>query len=128
QELVLAFSNEHARDLATLGSSLTLDESGKEAIRFLEDHKGSFASVEIDLLLPLVVRDRLIGVVLLGERATGEKFTEEYLQIGSALARHIGVGIHSHRLLEEVEHKADENRRRYGGLRAVYYEAEHALV
>jgi HD-GYP domain-containing protein (c-di-GMP phosphodiesterase class II) len=128
QELVLPISIEHARHLASLGSSLSLDESRKEAARFLEDHQDGFASVEIDLLLPLVVRDRLIGVVLLGEKATGERFTEEDLQIVGALARHIGVGIHSHRLLEEVEHKADENRRLYDGLRTIYKETVHAFA
>src|SRR5437660_2686812 len=128
QELVLPISIEHARHLASLGSSLSLDESRNEANRFLEDHQDGFASVAIELLLPLVVRDRLIGVVLLGEKATGEKFTEEDLQIVSALARHIGVGIHSHRLLEEVEHKADENRRLYDGLRAIYKETVHAFA
>lgn len=128
QELVLPFGNEHAQHLASLGSSLLLDQSKIEAQRFLEDHKDAFASVEIDLLVPLVVRERLIGVVLLGEKATGEKFTDEDLEIVGALARHIGVGIHSHRLLEEVEHKAVENRRLYDGLRAIYKETVHAFA
>ncbi len=44
------------------------------------------------------------------------------------LARHLGVGIHSHRLLEEVEHKADENRRLYDGLRTIYKETVHAFA
>ena len=125
---MLPFANEHARQLASLGSSLSLDESRSEAGKFLEDHKDAFASVEIDLLVPLVVRERLIGAVLLGEKATGEKFTEEDLEIVGALARHIGVGIHSHRLLEEVEHKAEENRRLYEGLRAIYKETVHAFA
>jgi HD-GYP domain-containing protein (c-di-GMP phosphodiesterase class II) len=128
QELVLPFGNEHARNLASLGSALSLDESRKEAEKFLADHKDAFASVEIDLLVPLVVRERLIGAVLLGEKATGEKFTAEDLEIVGALARHIGVGIHSHRLLEEVEHKAEENRRLYDGLRAIYKETVHAFA
>src|SRR6266704_5903025 len=85
-------------------------------------------SVEINLLLPLAVRERLIGRVLLGEKASGEEFTAEDLEIICALARHIGVGIHSHRLLEEVERKADENRRLYDGLRAIYKETVHAFA
>jgi HD-GYP domain-containing protein (c-di-GMP phosphodiesterase class II) len=128
QDLVLPFANEHARHLASLGSSLSLDESRNEAGKFLEDHKDVFAVVQIDLLVPMVVRERLIGAVLLGEKATGEKFTEEDLEIVGALARHIGVGIHSHRLLEEVEHKAEENRRLYEGLRAIYKETVHAFA
>jgi HD-GYP domain-containing protein (c-di-GMP phosphodiesterase class II) len=128
QEIPLPFSNEHARHLASLGSSLSLGDSRAEAQRFLEDHKDSLASVEIDLLIPLVVRERLIGVVLLGEKATGEEFTEEDVEVVGTLARHIGVGIHSHRLLEEVEQKAEENRRLYDGLRAIYKETVHAFA
>src|SRR5882672_1735398 len=128
QELVLSFSIEHARHLTSLGSSLSLDESRKEAARFLEDHQDGFAAVPIELVLPLVVRDRLIGVVLLGEKASGEAFTEEDVEIVSALARHLAVGIHSHRLLEEVEHKADENQRLYDGLRTIYKETVHAFA
>jgi HD-GYP domain-containing protein (c-di-GMP phosphodiesterase class II) len=128
QRLVLPLSKEHASHLESVGSSLSLDVSTKEAARFLEDHKQAFATVEIDLLVPLVVRNRLIGIVLLGEKATGEAFTEEDVEIVGALARHIGVGIHSHRLLEEVEHKADENRRLYDGLRTIYKETVHAFA
>ena len=118
---------DHARELASFGSTMTLDGATRRAQRFLEDHK-ALASIEIDLLLPLVVRERLIGIVLLGEKASGEKYTEEDLEVLSALARHIGVGIHSHRLLEEVEHKAIENQRLYDGLRKIYKETVQAFA
>ena len=71
----------------------------------------TFVTAEIELLIPLVVRERLIGIALLGEKATGEEFTEEDLETLSALSRHIAVGIHSHHLLEEVKRKAVENQR-----------------
>src|SRR6185369_2256708 len=73
----LSLSVEHARHLATLGAAKSLAVATNEAARFLEDHKEFFGKVEIDLLLPLVVREQLIGVVLLGEKASGEKYTEE---------------------------------------------------
>ena len=128
QELALPLANVHARHLASLGSALSLDEATKETARFLEDHRDAFAGAEIDLLVPLVVRERLMGVVLLGEKASGEKFTDEDLEVICALSRHIGVGIHSHRLLEEVERKADENQRLYDGLRAIYKETVRAFA
>src|SRR6185369_11645846 len=82
----------------------------------------------IDLLVPLVVRERLIGVVLLGEKASGDKYTEEDLETLSALARHIAVGINSHHLLDEVKRKAEENQRLYDGLRKIYRETVHAFA
>src|SRR6059058_1561482 len=111
-----------------MGSALSFEDATNEAERFLDDHKKFFGSVKLELLVPLVVRESLIGLVLLGEKASGEKFGEEDLEIICSLARHIGVGIHSHRLLEEVEHKADENRRLYDGLRAIYKETVHAFA
>ena len=127
-ELVLPSSKQNEQRWASLGSSLSLADAKQEAKSFLADHKDALPAVEIDLLIPLVVRERLIGVVLLGEKATGETLTEEDLEIVSVLARHLGVGIHSHRLLEEVEHKAEENRRLYDGLRTIYKETVRAFA
>src|SRR5437660_8799785 len=125
-EFVLA--HDYARRLASLGSALSFDDATKEAARLLDDHKEFFASAEIELLVPLVVREHLIGVVLLGEKASGEKFVEEDLEIVCSLARHIAVGIHGHHLLAEIERKAEENRRLYDGRRASYKETVHAFA
>ena len=119
---------EHARELGSLGTSLRLADATSEAARFMEDHPNLFATAEIQLLLPLVVHERLIGIVLLGEKATGEKFTDEDIETLSALARHIAVGINSHHLLGEVKRKAEENQRLYDGLRTIYKETVRAFA
>jgi HD-GYP domain-containing protein (c-di-GMP phosphodiesterase class II) len=119
---------QHSRELTIRGGSLTLADATSEAARFMEDHAQFFASSEIQLLLPLVVHERLIGVVLLGEKASGELFTEEDLETLTALARHIAVGINSHHLLDEVKRKAEENQRLYEGLRKIYKETVHAFA
>jgi HD domain/GAF domain len=82
----------------------------------------------IDLIVPLIVQRELIGLVLLGEKSSGEPFTSEDVETVCALSRHVGVGIHSHRLLEEVERKAAENQRLYEGLRAIYKETVRAFA
>src|SRR2546423_772502 len=119
---------DHSRKLSSLGGSLTLTDARSEATRFMEDHAKLFASAEIQLLLPLVVHDRLIGAVLLGEKASGEQFTEEDLETLTALARHVAVGINSHHLLAEVKRKAEENQKLYDGLRKIYRETVHAFA
>jgi len=124
----VAIARDHGRELATLSGSLTLADATSEATRFMEEHKELFASAEIKLLLPLVVHERLIGVVLLGEKASGEEFTEEDLETLTALSRHIGVGINSHHLLGEVKRKAEENQRLYDGLRTIYKETVRAFA
>src|SRR5688572_10465244 len=127
-EAEIQIAREHARELASLGASLTLADATSEATRFMEEHQNLFASAKIQLLLPLVVHERLIGVVLLGEKASGEKFTDEDLETLSALARHIAVGINSHHLLGEVKRKAEENQRLYDGLRTIYKETVRAFA
>jgi HD-GYP domain-containing protein (c-di-GMP phosphodiesterase class II) len=127
-DTALPINRDHARRLAGLGTSLTLKDATAEAAGFMEDHRAAFAAAEINLLMPLVVRERLIGVVLLGEKASGEKYTEEDLETLSALARHIAVGINSHHLLDEVKRKAEENRHLYDGLRAIYKETVRAFA
>lgn len=124
----IPIARDHARELASPGASLTLANATAEATRFMEEHQNLFASAEIQLLLPLVVHERLIGVVLLGEKASGEKFSEEDLETLSALARHIAVGINSHHLLGEVKRKAEENQRLYDGLRTIYKETVRAFA
>jgi HD-GYP domain-containing protein (c-di-GMP phosphodiesterase class II) len=120
-------SRDEERELAGR-TSPTLTEATAQAARFMETHEKLFASAEIELLLPLVVHDRLIGIVLLGEKASGEKFTEADLETLTALARHIAVGINSHHLLAEVKRKAEENQRLYDGLRKIYKETVHAFA
>src|SRR5262245_5135467 len=124
----IAIGRGHSSHLASLGASLTMEDANSEASSFREEKQQQFAATEIQLLLPLVVHDRLIGVVLLGEKASGEKFTEEDLDTLSALARHIAVGINSHHLLGEVKRKAEENQRLYDGLRAIYRETVRAFA
>jgi HD-GYP domain-containing protein (c-di-GMP phosphodiesterase class II) len=124
----IAIAREHAQHLASLGTSLTLPDATREAARFMEENDQLFAEAEIQLLMPLVVHDRLIGVVLLGEKASGEIFTDEDLETLGALARHIAVGINSHHLLGEVKRKAEENQHLYDGLRTIYKETVRAFA
>jgi HD-GYP domain-containing protein (c-di-GMP phosphodiesterase class II) len=44
------------------------------------------------------------------------------------MVRHIGVGIHTHRLLAQLEQRASENRRLYEELRAIYRDTVKAFA
>src|SRR5215470_9664166 len=106
QPTTLSFANSRARQLTEKAGDFTLRDAMAEAARLMEEQATDFAAGEIELVIPLIVRDEFIGIVLLGEKASEEKFAEEDLEVITVLARHIGVGIHSHRLLEEVERRA----------------------
>ncbi|HLE63287.1 MAG TPA: HD domain-containing phosphohydrolase [Pyrinomonadaceae bacterium] len=82
----------------------------------------------IEVIVPVVVRDNLTGLVLLGSKASGEPFSTDDLEIIRAMVRHIGVGIHTHRLLAQLEQRAEENRRIYEELRAIYRDTVRAFA
>ncbi len=82
----------------------------------------------IELVLPMIVRGEVTGLVLLGGKASGEEFSNADFETIKAMVRHIGVGIHTHRLLEEVAHRAEENRRLYEELRAIYRDTVRAFA
>jgi HD-GYP domain-containing protein (c-di-GMP phosphodiesterase class II) len=126
QRTEFPIDREHARGLS--GLIITIANATAEAERFMSEQPQLFASAEIQILLPLVVHERLIGIVLLGEKASGDEYTEEDLETLTALARHIAVGINSHHLLGEVKRKAEENQRLYEGLRKIYKETVHAFA
>jgi HD-GYP domain-containing protein (c-di-GMP phosphodiesterase class II) len=82
----------------------------------------------MELIIPMVVRGDLTGLVLLGGKASGEPFTADDLEVIKSMVRHIGVGIHTHRLLGEVKQQAVENRRLYEDLRAIYRDTVRAFA
>ena len=91
-----------------------------EANNFVSRYRKRLVGEEIELILPMIVRDEVTGLVLLGRKASGEEFSSDDFETIRAMVRHIGIGIHNHRLLEQVAHRAEENRRLYDELRAIY--------
>lgn len=95
---------------------------------FLERHEALFKKKGIDLVVPMVVRGELNGLVLLGGKASGEPFKTDDLEVIRAMVRHVGVGIHTHRLLGQVEQRAKENKRLYDELRTIYRDTVRAFA
>jgi len=84
--------------------------------------------LEVGIVIPLVVHGELVGLMALGSKATGEEFTAEEREVVRTMARHIGVGIHNHRLVREVEERAAENRQLYDNLRNIYRDTVRAFA
>jgi HD domain-containing protein len=98
------------------------------ALGFLTRYKTELSAQGIELILPMIVRGELTGLVLLGGKASGEPFTADDLEVLRSMVRHIGVGIHTHRLLGEVKQQAEANRRLYEDLRAIYRDTVRAFA
>jgi HD-GYP domain-containing protein (c-di-GMP phosphodiesterase class II) len=95
---------------------------------FLNRYRDKLSENGIELVLPMIVRGEVTGLVLLGGKASGEEFSNEDFETIRAMVRHIGVGIHTHRLLEQVEQRAEENRRLYEEMRKTYRDTIRAFA
>jgi HD-GYP domain-containing protein (c-di-GMP phosphodiesterase class II) len=95
---------------------------------FLDRYRDKLTGQGIELVVPMIVRGEVTGMVLLGGKASGEEFSSEDFETIRAMVRHIGVGIHTHRLLEQLAQRADENRRLYDELRAIYRDTVRAFA
>ncbi|HEX8336304.1 MAG TPA: HD domain-containing phosphohydrolase [Pyrinomonadaceae bacterium] len=100
----------------------------REFARVEHDVHDRFAGAGLEVVTPLVVRGELVGVILLGGKASGESFTQEDRELARALGRHVGVGLHNHRLLREVERRAEENRKLYESLKGSYKDTVRAFA
>ena len=95
---------------------------------FLNRYREQLVHEGIELVLPMIVRGEVTGLVLLGGKASGEEFSTDDFDTIRAMVRHIGVGIHTHRLLEQLAQRAEENRRVYEELRAIYRDTVRAFA
>ncbi len=99
-----------------------------KVLPFFQVYDRSFDCKKIELLVPLIIRDEIVGVILLGEKANGEAYSDYDKEIICAMARHIGVGIAQRNLMAELERRADENRRLYDDLKMTYADTVKAFA
>jgi HD-GYP domain-containing protein (c-di-GMP phosphodiesterase class II) len=95
---------------------------------FFQVYDSSFEKRSLQLFVPLVVHDELVGALFLGEKATGEKYSSYDKDVVCAMGRHVGVAISQRNLLEEVERRAEENRKLYDELHTTYTDTVKAFA
>jgi len=83
---------------------------------------------DIELIVPLVVHDELLGMLFIGEKASGDRYSPHDKDIICAMGRHIGVAISQRNLLTELERKADETLKLYDEMRATYSDTVKAFA
>jgi hypothetical protein len=110
------------------GPSAFLLENRESSNEFLNRYRAILKDQSIQVIVPMIVRGELSGFVMLGGKASGEDFSVEDFETIRAMVRHIGVGIHTHRLLEKLARRAEENRRLYEELRAIYRDTVKAFA
>jgi putative nucleotidyltransferase with HDIG domain len=70
---------------------------------------GNISSVWFRCVAPLKVRGKLIGALLLGERAGGAEYTADILKQIGDLAPFIALAIYNHQLMQSLEERTSEN-------------------
>jgi HD-GYP domain-containing protein (c-di-GMP phosphodiesterase class II) len=125
--LSLSLCYEDERQFLTNGLA-PIEVSQAKVLPFFQIYDASFEKKRIELLVPLVIRDEIVGVILLGEKANGEAYSAYDKDIICAMARHIGVGIAQRNLTAELERRAEENRKLYEDLRHTYKDTVKAFA
>jgi response regulator RpfG family c-di-GMP phosphodiesterase len=127
--LDLELDAEDVEGLLSLGlCGFARDAKTPAFVHFAAKHQDMLDALSVELMVPLVVRGNLIGLVLLGGKVSEESFTAEDRDVVCSMARHIGVGMHTHRLLTELEQRAEENRQLYTGMREIYKDTVRAVA
>lgn len=99
-----------------------------KVLPFFQVYDRSFEAAKAELLIPLVIRDETVGVIILGEKATGESYSGYDREIICAMGRHIGVAIAQRNMLAELERRAEENRKLYDNLHTTYQDTVKAFA
>ncbi|HEX8130287.1 MAG TPA: HD domain-containing phosphohydrolase [Pyrinomonadaceae bacterium] len=120
-------------EMLSIPQPRALSLSDTEQLELTRHHLGeqlfkTLVQYRLQLTVPLVVHKKFVGFILLGDKATGEEFTPDEKEVVRTMARHIGVGIYNHRLLREVEQRAEESRGLYEDLRTIYRDTVRAFA
>ena len=105
-----------------------IESSYAKVLPFFQVYDDSFEKARIALMIPLVVRDELLGAVMLGEKASGDVYSSYDKEIITAMCRHIGVAIAQRNMLAEIEKRNEENERLLENLRATYKDTVKAFA
>ncbi|HEX8289946.1 MAG TPA: HD-GYP domain-containing protein [Pyrinomonadaceae bacterium] len=111
-----------------VNGSFPIEVAPAKVLPFFQIYDQSFEKKRIEIVVPLVIHDEIVGAIFLGEKANGESYSGYDKEIISAMARHIGVGIAQRNMLTELEVRADENRKLYDDLRHTYKDTVKAFA
>ncbi len=125
--LSLSLTNEDERQFLTNGLS-PIEISQAKVLPFFQVYDASFERRRLELFIPLVVRDEIVGSLFLGEKASGEPYTDHDKEIICAMGRHVGVAIAQRNLMAEIERHADENRQLFDEMRSTYHDTVKAFA
>lgn len=125
--LSLTLTAEDERQFLTNGLS-PIEVSQAKVLPFFQVYDASFERRRLELFVPLVVRDEIVGALFLGEKASGEPYTSYDKEVICAMGQHVGVAIAQRNLMAEIERHAEQNRRMFDDMRSTYHDTVKAFA
>ena len=125
--LAMSLCEEDERQFLTNGI-YPIDVEQAKVLPYFQVYSNSFDRRNLKLFVPLIVRDEMVGALFLGEKATGDAYTSYDKDVICAMGRHIGVAISQRNLLEEVQRRAEENRKLFDELHLTYTDTVKAFA
>lgn len=125
--LSMTLTSEDERQFLLNGPT-PIDIDAAQVLPFFQMYSVSFARRRMQMCLPLVIREEIVGAIFLGEKATGEAYNDYDRDIVCAMGQHIGVAIAQRNLMAEIERHAEENRRLFDEMRSTYHDTVKAFA
>lgn len=125
--LAMSLCEEDERQFLTNGI-YPIDVEQARVLPYFQVYSNSFERRSLKLFVPLIVHDEMVGALFLGEKATGDAYTSYDKDVICAMGRHIGVAISQRNLLEEVQRRAEENRKLFDELHMTYTDTVKAFA
>jgi len=125
--LSLSLTSEDERQFLTNGLN-PIEVSQAKVLPFFQVYDSSFERRQLELFVPLIVREEIVGAIFLGEKATGEVYTSYDKEIICAMGQHLGVAIAQRNLMAEIERHTEENRRLFDDMRSTYHDTVKAFA
>ena len=125
--LCMTLCSEDERQFMANGLS-PIEISQAKVLPFFQVYDASFGAKALELFVPLIVREEMVGAIFIGEKATGEPYSGYEKEIVCAMGHHIGVAISQRDLMAEIERRSDENRQLFDQMRLTYQATVRAFA
>ncbi len=123
----IALDRDEAESLTARTRPISIQAESNGLAHFVERNEEMLKRMRAHISVPMIARGELMGLIFLSEKFTGEQYTDEDIEIVSAISRSIAIAFYNHRLMVMHKRKAEENRRLYAEMRQVYRDTVRAF-
>ncbi|HSB12589.1 MAG TPA: HD domain-containing phosphohydrolase [Blastocatellia bacterium] len=123
----IALNRDEVERLTDHAHPMSVQAQNNGLAHFVGRHGDLLKRLRAHLCVPMIARGELMGLIYLSEKFTREAFTEDDIEIISAISRSIAMAFYNNRLLVSLKRKAEENRRLYAETRQLYRDTVRAF-